>query len=591
MFPASLCPAHRSRSVSRARAALCVISALCFVPARAQVPPPATPPGVDAAAQAAERQQREEQDRQREDFRRQLESARPPTTIETPALTAPRVNPAVAVRREIRTVQIDGASHLPKAVHDRLVAKYSGQALGIQEVEHLLTEVTQAYLAAGYVTTRAYIPDQDLSTGVLRVLVVEGRIAKIEGTGLRGNIFPAGAGSLLNLRALEQGIDNLNRMPSHQATLDLAPGAQPGDTVVVVRDQRTRPWHASFSADNTGSRDTGREQISATVSADDLLGFGETASVTHRRAFPYHAGRKASESTSGSLNVPWGFESFTLGASSSSYAMTFPAPSGLELPFDGTSKSLFLRTDRVLYRGQTSRLNANATLTYKQSRNFLAHTPITSSSRDASLLDLGLSYSKPWAGGFATLDAGLSRGLAVFGAASDPKGLPDFAPHAEFTAVKLGGSWSRSFKVRGLQLNYSSSLTSQWTNRVLYGADQLTVGGLYAVRGFDRTNLAGDKGYVWRNDVSTTFKIPLGGPARVVSIRPYVGLDHGHAWSNVSGIPNYSGPHGSLVGSVGGVAVSYRRYNADLSWAQSISRAGSMPRESGRFYFRLNASF
>ncbi|WP_459203379.1 POTRA domain-containing protein, partial [Pseudomonas fragariae (ex Marin et al. 2024)] len=40
----------------------------------------------------------------------------------------------------------------------------------------MLKVITDHYLEKGLVTTRAYLPQQDLSTGDLQVLVIEGKL-------------------------------------------------------------------------------------------------------------------------------------------------------------------------------------------------------------------------------------------------------------------------------------------------------------------------------------------------------------------------------------------------------------------------------
>jgi hemolysin activation/secretion protein len=549
-------------------------------------------PAFDPAAQAAERQQREEQDRQREQLRREREATRGALGTAAEDLPLPKVAAPRMSKRDIRRLEIEGADRMRPGFRAQLRQDFEGRALGIEDVEQLLMQITRHYVSRGYVTTRAYIPDQDLSNGTLRVLVVEGRVEAMQQSGVSRNVFPVTQGELLNLRDLEQGIDNLNRLPSRQATLDLLPGTTAGATIVGVREQRSRPWRLNLSADNTGSEGTGKEQVSATLGVDNLLRVGDALSLSHRRSIPYHAGRKASESTMGSISVPWGYQTFTLGGSASSYALQFAAPSGIDLPFDGDSQSLYLRTDRVLHRGQTARVTLYGTITWKSSRNYLMGSLIGVSSRDTVVGDLGANVSRALPGGFFALDTSLAKGLPIFGAARDPRGLPSFAPRSEFWALKLNANWSRGFAWRGLPFTFTSALNGQFGRDVLFGSDQLTIGGIYAVRGFDTTNLAGDTGFTWRNDLAVA--LPVGrdraGNPRA-TFRPYVGLDHGRAWSNVRDLPGFTGPNGSLTGGAIGTSVAAGRYNADVFYARSLDRATGMSRESGRLYFRVNASF
>src|SRR3546814_8677404 len=105
-----------------------------------------------------------------------------------------------------------------------LVAPYLGRCVTVDDIERLLGEVTKAYIDRGYATTRAYLPEQDLSSGRLRIEVVEGRISRIEVDG--SGVFVPGAflypdGDRLNLRRLEQGLDQINRLRSEEHTSEL----------------------------------------------------------------------------------------------------------------------------------------------------------------------------------------------------------------------------------------------------------------------------------------------------------------------------------------------------------------------------------
>src|SRR3546814_5010894 len=56
-----------------------------------------------------------------------------------------------------------------------LVADYVGQCVGKAEIDAILARITQYFIDRGLVTTRAYIPPQDLRTGLLKLVVVEGK--------------------------------------------------------------------------------------------------------------------------------------------------------------------------------------------------------------------------------------------------------------------------------------------------------------------------------------------------------------------------------------------------------------------------------
>ncbi|WP_181280409.1 ShlB/FhaC/HecB family hemolysin secretion/activation protein, partial [Pseudomonas aeruginosa] len=85
---------------------------------------------------------------------------------------------------EIRRIELEGAGHLGESARRQLLAPYQGRCLGVGQLNALLKAVTDHYLDRGYVTTRAYLPQQDLASGTLRIIVVEGRLEGLDSSAL-----------------------------------------------------------------------------------------------------------------------------------------------------------------------------------------------------------------------------------------------------------------------------------------------------------------------------------------------------------------------------------------------------------------------
>lgn len=97
----------------------------------------------------------------------------------------------------------------------------------------MLKSLTDHYLRRGYVTTRAYLPQQDLKHGELNIIVVEGRLEGLDSSSLASPLesamtFPGTVGEVLDLRELEQWVDQLSRLPSRQPQLEVLPGQAVG---------------------------------------------------------------------------------------------------------------------------------------------------------------------------------------------------------------------------------------------------------------------------------------------------------------------------------------------------------------------------
>ena len=56
---------------------------------------------------------------------------------------------------------------------------YAGQCVGKQGIDVLIKGLSQALLARGYVNTRVLVPEQDLSTGTLKLSLIPGMIRHV----------------------------------------------------------------------------------------------------------------------------------------------------------------------------------------------------------------------------------------------------------------------------------------------------------------------------------------------------------------------------------------------------------------------------
>lgn len=546
---------------------------------------------IEAAQRQAEIIQHQEQERLRRDQEEARRRAERVDGMDTKSLQPKIEAPVIgAPCREIRGITINGAPNLSASVRKRITDEFSGRCLNVGDIERILAEITRHYIDRGYITTRAYLPPQDLSKGHLEILVIEGVVEKImieDGNANSisiGNVFPGIEGGLLNLRDLEQGIDQINRLASNSAQLDIQPGEKPGASSVVVHNQPRTPFHFNASVDNQGSASTGATQTGLTASVDSLLGFNEMFSATHRESTPGDPGHKYSESNSLNFSIPFGYTTLSMGTSRSRYVSTIRVPSGLELVSSGNNKTDNVRLDRVMYRDQSTRASLAATITTKQSRNYLAEQFLGVSSRNLTVLDLDGNLNTGFAGGVLSLDLGYAQGLEAMGALRDPSFLPDWAARAQFGKAKFGFNYAIPFKLFNKDASFTSQLVGQKAKDTLYGSEQISIGGLYSVRGFVSNILSGDDGYYWRNEISVRQPLVIG--SATVSTRFYAGYDTGEVRNRTPNIPQ-----GRLAGMVAGLSANWQGATWDFFNTRPLTLPATMTKESSQTWFRVAYSF
>jgi hemolysin activation/secretion protein len=142
---------------------------------------------------------------------------------------------------------------------------YRGHCVGPAGLNLIIKRLSGIILQKGYSTTRVGIEEQDLSTGQLTLVLVPGIIRTIQFNnpdlyGTWRNAFPTGPGQLLNLRDLEQGIEQMKRVPSQNIDMQLIPADTPGESDVLLTVQRSKEWKISGNLDNSGAQSTGKLQ-------------------------------------------------------------------------------------------------------------------------------------------------------------------------------------------------------------------------------------------------------------------------------------------------------------------------------------------
>ena len=538
-----------SHLLRRLAAGLCSSFALTLAVQAAEAVP--TPQQQDAIQRQQDLFLQQERLRREDLLKRQDPSRQMPGQVTVTPVPQPAPDARPSQCFDIQQIQLQGAVHLALPDRERLLKPFLGNCLGLADIRELMRLLTNHYVEQGYVTTRIYIPQQDMSKGSLSLLVVEGTVGqiKLDGDGTRinpGMVFPGLAGEVLNIRDIEQGLDQINRLGSNNATMTLMPGDDPGITNILVSNQPRAPWYAGLTWDNYGSPSTGDKRVTLNVGLDAPLGLQEAWFASFSRNTDAFRDRRLSESAMLSLNVPYGYWNFNGTASRSQYVSQVKTAAQTFVS-SGNTNTYSLGVQRVLQRGQTNKTTLNTSLNHKISKNFIEGSLLETGSPRLTDLSLSLTSVFMALNGSWTTDVGVAQGLKWFGVESLPGAGTGTVPTSTGTRYFASASYGTGWRVGERAINWSSSLQAQYSNHYLYGSEQMSVGGLFTVRGFDGTSLSGDRGMYWRNEFSTVLDAPA--LERVVGrLQAYVAADVGRI----------VGREGQRDGNLGGIALGLR---------------------------------
>ncbi|MFF2048797.1 ShlB/FhaC/HecB family hemolysin secretion/activation protein [Stenotrophomonas bentonitica] len=428
-----------------------------------------------------------------------------------------------------------------------------GRCLGTAGINVVMSRVQNAIVERGYVTTRVLAQPQDLTTGTLALTAVPGTLRQIrfaEGThrdATLWNAIPARSGDLLNLRDIEQGLENFKRVPTAEADIQISPAegadAAPGQSDLVVQWSQQRLVRFNLSLDDSGSKATGKTQAGATMSLDHALRQNDLFYVNLNHDV-FSGGKRGTKGFTFHYSVPVGYWLFGATRSGYEYEQTVAGNQQSYL-YSGESYNAEVRATRLLFRNASSKTSMYLRAWERDSRNFIDDTEILVQRRRMGGWELGLNHRHFI--GQATLDGtvGFRRGTGAFGSIAAPEELFGEAtshPKIYFADAQL----SLPFQLGQQRLRYTGSWRAQWNRGGLVPQDRFAIGGRYTVRGFDgEMSLMGERGWLIRNDIG----LALGGGQEF-----YVGADYGH----VGGSATQWQVGNDLAGSVIGLRGSYR---------------------------------
>ncbi|PVF12427.1 hemolysin secretion protein ShlB, partial [Yersinia pestis] len=149
----------------------------------------------------------------------------------------------------INNVELINLDAFPNAAHLKEKAEEAhGRCLGEQGLSVLVANLQQQLVVDGYITSRVVFVDDSERDGTLMLKLMPGRIEDIRhhqdsvGNAHLSSLFPGKRGDLVNLRHLEQGLENLQRLPSVNATLDVELNRDDLSSQIIVNRQQSRLW-------------------------------------------------------------------------------------------------------------------------------------------------------------------------------------------------------------------------------------------------------------------------------------------------------------------------------------------------------------
>lgn len=490
--------------------------------------PAATQTTRDTAQSAAEQRRSEERDMRQREQAVPAPQVRPDISEATPAARLP-VNESPCFT--IQQVELSGeATGAFTWVLDALTAPDGldgplRRCLGAGGIGVLAQRAQHAVVARGFVSSRVMVEPQDLSQGRLALTVVPGRIWEVRFAHPSAShpsaqmALPAQPGDLLNLRDIEQALENFKRVPGVAVDIQIVPADEPGLSDLVIDWKQDRPVRFQLSLDDSGSRSTGRYQGSATLSLNNPFSLNDLFYVGLQGSLG--GGDPGARGTSGNswhYSLPWGRALFAIDVSRHRYHQSV-AGAAQDYTYRGNTGSQEATLSWLAHRDATSKTTLHAKAFARQSRNFIDDTEVEVQRRRVGGWQLGVGHRAYMGAGTLDLNLNYRRGTGAFGSLRAPEeGFGEGT--SRFALVQANAQWQWPFKLGAQPWQINSQWRAQTHRTPLAPQERFAIGGRHTVRGFDgESSLSADSGWLWRNEIAT----PLGDSGASA----FAGLDHG----------------------------------------------------------------
>jgi hemolysin activation/secretion protein len=388
-----------------------------------------------------------------------------------------------------------------------LITSYIGKPLTQGAIASLQRDIVRYYRDQGRPLLDVVFPAQEsVGKGVLQIFILEAMLGKIE---VEGNKWTKQSLITSNVRVrdnetidterLLQDVDWLNQNPGRQVDVAFRPGAQAGQSDIVLRvNEHPRPVRVFVGYENSGPQFTGEDRVFGGFNWFNAFG------LDHRLNYQFTTDTEfdftKAHSVSYEVPLPWRHTLAIYGGYIDSKA-DFATPLFNQ---EGTSYQVSFRYEIPLHKWGRLSHSVGAGFDFKSFDNNLEFggVPIFGTAVDIAQFAMFYKGTVPdkWGSTGFRLETFLSPG-GIGGDNDDASFLGQRAfssssyAYARLNAqrdTRLPGGWL--WTVRG---------ALQASDGNLQGSEQFGLGGMGTIRGYDDREANGDRGWMISTEIMT----------------------------------------------------------------------------------------
>ncbi len=399
----------------------------------------------------------------------------------------------------VEKITIEGNHTVPLEDLTSYTEPFLGKTLNFLELKKLTQLITNHYRSLGYITSRAYIPPQDINDKEVLIRIAEGKAGEVFVEGnkyfkskLYQSALSVNSNEIFRYQDLETSLYFLNQKPDRKAKGYLIQGLEPQTSDIILKATESLPIHASYEFHNRGTKFTHRARHSLTLTHNNILGLGDTltASLTHAEEDAFFA-----SAFNYSLPIE---KTKTVVDISASTARSRLIKNLKPFEVEGESYSLSTAVRQTLYRSLKSQLFLHGSFEIRDSKTSLSDHKL--SFDRLRVLAFGPSFLFYDKTGRTILSSSFRLGIPGFLGArerDDDRASKRFTG-GDFTSYKANFTRIQKLPLKAI-LNVKAC--GHWTWDNLTSLVQFRGGGAFSVRGYPESETSGDYGYQFSGEI------------------------------------------------------------------------------------------
>ena len=406
----------------------------------------------------------------------------------------------------------------------------------VEQLDQIALRVTEYYREKGFILATAFVPAQEVSDGIIRLNVLEGRLGDVqvanelifEPETIKA-AFTNELGRPVTEEQIEGALRRINDLPGVRVRGSFSPGDNVGETRLTLGVLDEKPWSSTLLLDNHGSETTGETRLYATTEWNNLWDRG------HRMLAGVLRSEGPDSSVYGQLEYELPFTadrrgSLTFNAGRNEFSVKRLA----NLPeIVGETDTLGLAMDYQVIRSRTRNFALSAGYNFKDVVFQVGALTTLSTDEKIETFSVAADYTQLWDERQLLLTGrlGIDQGHMISGEARGQS--------VDFTKVLLTANLLKRFSIPNWvtknesYFNFVVKLNSQYTEKFLSSVEQFSLGGPNGVRAFGVSDVSVDSGaytgfelyFDLPVDVTEQLNLPID------PIRPYVFYDYGYGVS------------------------------------------------------------